>query len=162
MGRVLKTLARTRLETPAVFDRRFVVEVCERVHVHYRNLRLQLSLPDFVEVCQGLVKAYERWRAQGCPEPAPGQHLELCRRQVARDAVNDGLQVNLNENLYVQHAGRIYAEGAGLDEPVYIHLKIRDLRLELTLAEFRELARVVKEADGTLAVSHPHPVLQAA
>lgn len=153
MGHTIKTLATSRCQYSCVFDRRFVVELCERVHVHYRNLRVQLSLSDFLEVCHGMIRAYERWQKLGRPEPGQGVHVELCRRQVAQDVVNDGMQVNLNENLYARNAGRIYAEGAELADPTYIHLKLRDLRLELTVEEFRALAKVIGEAEEQLEES---------
>jgi hypothetical protein len=52
--------------------------------------------------------------------------------------------------LYLENEGKIFAEGAELEEPRYIHLKIRDVRLELTLAEFKELSEAVIEAKGKL------------
>lgn len=151
MGQTIEALASRKVSGEPVFANRFVVEVCEKMHVHYRNLRLLLSLPDFLEVAKGMRDALSRWEAMGKPEPSQGTHIELCRKQVAQFPLsNDSLNVNLNKNLYAENEGKIFAEGAGLTDPRYIHLKIRDIRLELTLEEFRELVETVREAKESL------------
>jgi hypothetical protein len=150
MGHTIKNLAKKELTTKAVFDRRFVIELAEKVHVHYRNLRLNLSMQDFLEICRGCIQAYERWNKRGQPLPEKGVHIELCRKIVATDAHNDGIQVNLNHNLYNENEGKVYAEGADFKDENYIHLKIRDMRLEMSIEEFRELVEVVKNAERHL------------
>lgn len=141
MGQTLKVLAEKDVQGKTVFNNRFVVEVCEQVHVHYRNLRILMSMQDWFSMAEGMADSVKRWKAQGCPEIGSNTHVELCRKQVATCPVDDSkIKVNLNANLYDKHKGRIFSEGAGLDDPAYIHLKIRDLRLELTLDEFIELA----------------------
>ena len=99
---------------------------------------------------RGMVKSIERWGKLGNPEPGKGVHIELCRRKVAQDAHNDGIQVNYNKNLYNVHKGQIFAEGADLEDESYIHLKIRDMRIELTEQEFRDLADVIGKAKFSL------------
>src|SRR3989304_3876636 len=112
MGVSLIKLANRGISNKAIFDSRFVVEICEKVHLHYRNLRILLSLPDFLEVARGMIVAMERWQKLGQPEPEKGQHIELCRRKVANSSYNEQIQVNLNQNLYNANKGMIYAEGA--------------------------------------------------
>lgn len=146
MGNTIKELAKKDIESRSIFNNRFVVEICEKVHVHYRALRLNLSLSDFLEMAQGMSKSLERWAKIGNPEPKKGVHIELCRRKVAQDVHNDGLQVNFNSNLYDVHKGQIFAEGADLKDKAYIHLKIRDMRIELTEKDFKDLADVVGTA----------------
>jgi len=159
MGYSINKLVRRELSNRAIFNNRFVVEIAEKVHVHYRNLRINFNLPDFLEFCRGCVKTLERWEALGQPEPKPGQHIELCRRKVATDAVNDGFQVNLNKNLYNANKGKIYSEGAEFKDDTYIHLKIRDLRIELSTEEFMEVADAIAEAKGKLESRDSGPVL---
>ncbi len=150
MGSTIKNLAHVELNTKAVFDRRFVIEIAEKMHVHYRNLRLNLSMQDFIEMCNGFIQARERWEKRGQPLPQKGTHIELCRKTVATEAHNDGIKVNLNHNLYNGNLERIYAEGADFKEPVYIHLKIRDMRLEMSVDEFKALSTVIKNAEREL------------
>lgn len=151
MGQTIKSLASRPLEQEAVFNNRFVVEICEKVHVHYRNLRIIMSEQDFEEFGRGMVDALSRWVTRGKPATAEGTHIELCRKNVAKYPVApDEIKVNLNKNLYPLHEGRVFAEGSVLKEPVYVHLKIRDLRLELSLSEFSELSEAIIEAKETL------------
>jgi len=146
MGQVIKKLAERELESKAIFDKRFVVELCENVHIHYRNLRIITSLNDFLSLGKGMADAVKRYEALGCPQPSREKHTELCRKAVASEPQGDGIKVTLNRNLYPLHENRIFSEGAEFDEPIYVHLKIRDLRLELSLDEFHALQKAMAEA----------------
>lgn len=151
MGQTLDKLGEKRLEGKAIFNNRFVVEVCEAIHVHYRNLRILLSPNDFSEMAHGMSDALKRWEQRGFPEPSPSTHIELCRKKVANHELGDNtVKVNLNKNLYALNDGKIFAEGADLEDDKYIHLKIRDLRVELTRSEFDALAEVILDARDNL------------
>ena len=151
MGRVLQTLAEGNVVDKTIFNNRFVVELCELIHVHYRNLRILMSLGDFVEMAQGMSDALKRWNMRGNPEPSPSSHIELCRKVVASSkVVDDVIKVNLNKNLYPENEGKIFSEGANFDESEYIHLKIRDLRIELSRSEFDTLINAILEAKEAL------------
>ncbi len=151
MGQTLDKLGEKRLDCKAIFNSRFVVEICEAVHIHYRNLRILLSPNDFAEMAHGMADALKRWEQRGFPEPSASTHIELCRKEVARQELGDNtIKVNLNKNLYALNEGKIFAEGAGLEEDKYIHLKIRDVRLELTRSEFDALAEVILDARDNL------------
>lgn len=154
MGHSLLKLSKKEIADKAIFNSRFVVEICEKVHLHYRNLRILLSLPDFMELSKGLIVAMERWQKLGQPEPKAGQHIELCRRKVATGSYNEGLQVNLNQNLYNANKDKIYAEGCEFEEEKYCHIKWRDLRIECSIKEFEEFADVVREAKEKLCQDH--------
>jgi hypothetical protein len=151
MGRTVVGLATRKLEGQPIFPKRMVVEVAETFHLHYRNLRIALSQKDWEEFGKGLNDAWVRWCQRGKPEAKQGQHIELCRKEVASLPItNDLCAVNLNKNLYAENDGRIYAEGAELDDELYIHLKVRDLRIELTKAEFKVLAEAMKDASDAI------------
>ena len=45
MGKVIAPLAKTKVPANTVFDKRLVIECCERFHIHWRNVRLELT-PD--------------------------------------------------------------------------------------------------------------------
>lgn len=147
MGQTLKSLSKTELSNPSIFHNRFVVESCEDFHFHYGELRIRLSYADFAQLGKGFSDAYLRWEKQGRPA---GGHTELCRKRIRTLPKNDGIQVNLNKNLYKENEGRVFSEGAGLTDPDYIHLKIRDLRIELTREEFAKLAECVGKAKEEL------------
>ena len=50
MGHTILPLADRKLGEKAIFNNRFVVEIAETVHVHYRNLRINMSLRDWFEM----------------------------------------------------------------------------------------------------------------
>ncbi len=152
MGHTLRNLSTNKVDSKTVFNNRFVVEICECVHVHYRNLRIALSLKDFLSIAQGMSDALIRWQKQLRPQPSEDIHIELCRKEVATIPVaKDEIKVNLNSNLYNRNEGRIFSEGADFKDPAYIHLKIRDLRLELSIEEFNKLADSILEAKKLLS-----------
>lgn len=149
MGQTVKKLASATLNKKPIFPNRFVVESCEDFHFHYRNLRIRISYADWPAFAKGFADSYYRWEKQGRPF---GKHTELCRKIVATNPCDDGIQINLNKNLYKPNEGEIFAEGAEFfDEEEYVHLKVRDLRLELRKDEFLTLAKCVKEAEAELA-----------
>ena len=154
MGKTVKNLSSKELPQQSIFNSRSVVEVCESIHWHYRNLRVNLSPLDFETLASGIADALRRWEKRG--KPMDGKtHIELCRKQIAQFPKHEGIKINLNENLYPKFEGRIFSEGSEFTEPEYIHLKIRDLRLEMPIEEFKTLAEAVKEADEKLRSLNP-------
>lgn len=154
MGRTLEPLAKTEIGKKAIFNNRFVIELCEKAHIHYRNIRIVQSLDDFISTAESFVSALERWKKRGCPGTGPNQHIELCRKKIAIADDSDTFQINLNENLYKKNEGGIFAEGAEFNEDEkYIHVKIRDTRIELSLEEFNKIATAFKEAQEKLNVA---------
>lgn len=155
MGHTIKPLAEAQASNRSIFHHRFVVECCEVFHVHYRNLRIVLSERDFVSMATGMKDALARWEQRGKPSTGPNVHIELCRKEVALSPVDENkLMVNLNDNLYAKNEGKVFAEGAGLEDSQYIHLKIRDLRLELTIDEFKALSETIVKANHELGLVH--------
>ena len=150
MGQTIQKLAERTISQKAVFNNRFVTELCELAHIHYRNMRIVLTLDEFITVAEGFVASLDRWKKRGCPGTGTGQHIELCRKKVAVSDDSDKVIINLNENLYNKNKDGIFAEGADFTDESYIHLKIRDVRLELSIDDFRRLADAVHEANGRL------------
>lgn len=50
MGDIKQVLIEKEVPTPE-FNQRMTVELCENVHLHYRNLRLEFSSREFIELC---------------------------------------------------------------------------------------------------------------
>ncbi len=151
MGQTIEPLAVRKLNGKPIFSNRFVVEICERVHTHYRNFRIVQSLDDFINMAEGIASSLERWKKRGCPGTG-SRHIELCRKQIAVADFSDSIEINLNKNLYIENEGGIFAEGANFKEPEYIHLKLRDVRIELSVDDFKLLTEAMVEAHGKL---HP-------
>lgn len=151
MGVTVQNLATRKIGKKSIFDSRLVIELCESTHIHFRNLRIVQSLDDFISTAEAFVSALDRWKKRGCPGTGVGQHIELCRRKVAIADESDTVQVNLNENLYKKNEGGIFAEGAEFfEEDRYVHVKIRNLRLEFSIVEFNLIADAFNEAKERL------------
>lgn len=150
MGQTLTQLSQNKLTGKPIFPNRFVIEICEKVHTHYRNLRLVNTLHDWVNMAEGFSDALVRWKKRGCPGTSKTQHIELCRKKIHSESDTDSVLVNLNKNLYPKHEGMIFSEGAEFTEDRYIHLKIGDLRIELSLQQFNEVADAIIEAKKRL------------
>lgn len=151
MGRTIEKLAERKIGKKSIFDSRFVLELCERCHIHYRNLRIVQSLDDFISTAEAFVSALDRWKKRGCPGTGVNQHIELCRKKVAINDESDTIQVNLNENLYKKNEGGIFSEGSEfLEEEKYLHIKLRDVRIECSVSEFRLVVEAFKEAEEKL------------
>ena len=161
MGQTLTPLSQNKLTGPPIFKSRFVVEICEKVHTHYRNLRLVNTMHDWVNIAEGFKDALERWKKRGCPGTNKQRHIELCRKKIYSEADTDTVLVNLNKNLYPQHDGMIFAEGADFDEERYIHLKIGDIRIELSITQFKEVASAIREAESKLEDSVSIPSIRS-
>jgi hypothetical protein len=111
-------------------------------------------MPDFVNIAKGCSDSLKRLEMMELESPDEKKHVELCRKEVASEPLgSDDIQVNLNENLYNRHEERIFSEGANFNEPIYIHLKIRDLRIEMSLDDFEKLHEAVTEAKKNMGVS---------
>jgi hypothetical protein len=150
MGVTYKKLAARSFSTNQIFKNRFVVEICEKVHTHYRNVRFINSIQDWVNVAQGYADALNRWKVRGCPGTSKVHHIELCRKQIINENDISTCEINLNHNLYVKHEGEIFSEGADFTEPYYIHLKLRDVRIELSIEDFKTLSEAIKDAEREL------------
>ena len=162
MGLTLLQLSQRKIEKQSVFPKRFVVEICEKVHTHYKNLRIVNTVHDWLNFAEGMSDSLLRWKKRGSPGPCKERHIELCRKTIQSEVNNDFLEINLNKNLYLDHKDRIFSEGAELESPYYIHLKIRDVRIELSIEDFKELSSAVQEAEKRLKNSDFNSVLQEA
>jgi len=58
MGTVYKTLAeRTVNDAPAYFAARLVIEDCENIHLHFRNMRLEFNKGEFIQFAEAMTEA---------------------------------------------------------------------------------------------------------
>lgn len=160
MGQTLENLSKKSLPDKPIFAKRFVIEVCESIHVHYRNLRISLKLFDWISLAEGFSNSLERWRKRGEPMPDKKNHIELCRKDIDIEDESDQFVVNLNHNLYKHHKDEIFSEGAEIEDDLYIHMKIRDLRLEFSVEEFKVISDGIKEASEKLQDRSASPLLQ--
>ncbi len=142
MGKILKILASTKLPKNTIFSDRFVAECCETFHFHFRNLRFEVTRDDFLQLRQALREIEENYVRHG--EPKSHHHLELCRAVLNPQNSSQELSVELCENIYKKYF-------TGWDshfhnEDTFIHLHWRDMRIEMSNAEFIEFGKAVSQA----------------
>ncbi len=152
MGQTIQNLSKRNIGKMTIFNNRFCVEICEKLHVHYRNIRIVQTLDDFINMAEGFTASLERWKKRGCPGTG-SRHIELCRKNVAVADFSDTVEVNLNKNLYIENEGGIFSEGSNFKEPTYCHIKIRDIRIECSVEEFKIIAEALYEAKTKLESS---------
>jgi len=58
MGNVYKILSVRKIKPqPDYFADRLIIELCENIHLHYRNLRIELSKSEFLEFADAIAEA---------------------------------------------------------------------------------------------------------
>lgn len=69
MGKIKKILTITNSFSPRLFPNRVIIEWCENVHFHFRNLRLELNEGEFLELASAFLMGKHRlWKWFGFPE----------------------------------------------------------------------------------------------
>lgn len=131
MGHIKQVLAEKTLEPRSVTPNMIWVDLCENLHIHYRNLRLEFSVEEFaVFMCamQNLYKAAEHkmedWKFE------EGDPNFLTQIQFKKPLNNSS---HYYPNRLVLEANR---DGT-------FHLHYRDLRVHLSADEYDDLERAV-------------------
>ena len=148
MGQTIHELSRRELKPNKIFNHRFVIELCEGMHFHYRNFRFMLNRDSWHQIAKGCSDSLARWMKRGFPAYGT-KHMELCRKQVVPEE-KEMMCINLNKNLYNRFEDKVFSEGNDFKEPEYIHVKYRDLRIEMPIQEFNDFAAMVRDAQTTL------------
>lgn len=77
MGNIYRVLARKKIHPrPAFFSTRVVVEDCENIHLHFRSLRIELSVREFVQLVGVMNNALQKFRNWGQPVKIPIDKIE--------------------------------------------------------------------------------------
>ncbi len=128
MGKIKKVLAKNILEPRTLTATLLWVDLCENVHIHYRNFRFDMSCEEFSEfMCaiKNLYKAVEYQMEQDKFEEGDPNYL----RQIK--------YVNPLDNHSDYFPNRLVLEVQRDDT---YHLHYRDLRIHLTEDEFDDMA----------------------
>lgn len=110
MGRVRRVIAQGEVDKP-IFNKRACVELCENVHLHYRNLRLEFDKDEFLNLLAMLRKIDPK---------------EVANFPYAPDAFQEIARTTVHET--TEHDSRLVVE-----EQVegHYHVHYRNLRIEL-------------------------------
>lgn len=62
MGHVYNVLANTKITpAPHYFNRRLIVEQCENIHIHWRNLRIELTDREYTQFCNVMMDSLNKY-----------------------------------------------------------------------------------------------------
>ena len=158
MGKVILPLSEGELSDKTIFDRRFVIECCETFHLHWRNLRLELSADNWLQLVEAFETGIAKWRAHGSPRSHP--HLELARFLMDTSQVVNGTTANaeLCENLYKTLRETHGADAEFWVEDAFVHFHYRDLRVEMPIADFLGFSKTMTEAHTKLRSHTYRPI----
>ena len=159
MGKVILPLSEGELSEKTIFDRRFVIECCETFHLHWRNLRLELSADNWIQLVEAFETGIAKWRAHGSPLSHP--HLELARFLMDTSEVIHPTTANaeLCENLYKTLRETHGADAEFWVEDAFVHFHYRDLRVEMPIADFLAFSKTMTAAHTKLR-SHTYRPLE--
>ena len=159
MGKVILPLSEGELSEKTIFDRRFVIECCETFHLHWRNLRLELSADNWIQLVEAFETGIAKWRAHGSPRSHP--HLELAKFLMDTSEVIHPTTANaeLCENLYKTLRETHGADAEFWVEEAFVHFHYRDLRVEMPIADFLAFSKTMTAAHTKLR-SHTYRPLE--
>jgi hypothetical protein len=158
MGKVIAPLAEGTVPEHTIFDRRFVLECCERFHFHWRNLRLELTADNWIEFVRTFEEAIAVWRANGSPREH--FHLELAKYLMDLNEVvhPTTVGVELCANLYKEMRATHGQDAEFWEEDAFVHFHYRDMRFEMSIADFLGFSKTMSDARLKLRTMMYKPV----
>lgn len=152
MGAVKEYLSKGKLKERQLHNSRLFVDLCENIHIHYREYRFVFSLDEFFEftdILQKSTKDIRNYLAQN-PDYQEGKVKDLVIVAGGRER-----QMKQLENSPKPHVTKYYnndfaielQENYVVDE---IHIHYRDFRLVLDREKFKALADTFSDARDKL------------
>ncbi|RLC40270.1 MAG: hypothetical protein DRH51_05900 [Candidatus Coatesbacteria bacterium] len=134
MGDIKKVLSLKKLPPRTITPTKFWMDLCENVHLHLRNYRLDMSVREFKQFINFILKVYpkiyEVIEKNNYKEGNYDFHALFSTKQV----------INPDSDYYPD---RLSIE---LQRSRNVHIHYRDLRLDISEAEFVELASAFSSA----------------
>ena len=138
MGNCLKVLHESELEQRSITPSSMWGDVCENIHLHVRNIRLEFSKEEFDNTYhamtildEGLKRGIETY------DWKPGNDSFLI-------SFDNGVRLT-NDSAY--HSNRLRIELEKNDE---VHIHYREIRLHLTKKELKQLSRALIKASNDI------------
>lgn len=134
MGAIKKVLAEEVLEPRSVTPNGLWVDLCENIHIHFRNLRLDMSIEEFSKFMAGMHNLYK-----------------AAEHTIEQSDFKEG-DPNILKQLMFQesfsHSSAYYPNRLSVEwnkDDTY-HVHYRDLRIHLSQDEFEDFERAFTEA----------------
>jgi len=127
MGHVDKILAH-RITKPKTryYNDFFTIEVCENFHIHWRNMRIQMTDKEFEVFSKAMMNSYRKWELMKKPYP----YHETIYLQPAWD--------NLPDEQVFKNEIKIERQTSNMNLPE-VHVHYKNLRIDLDMSELKEL-----------------------
>lgn len=131
MGNVRAVLSTKDIDAVGMYNEFVRTELCETIHLHYRDLRLNLTGEQFLNVKKTLQDGYQRWVDLGKPYPGNKDDLLCVLKMEDEQIFKNEMKIEL-------------VEGG------YVHIHYKDMRLEVQFYTFFLFVTLFKEACLTL------------
>lgn len=132
MGRIKKILVNKDIPEKGMLHSRLIIEWCENIHLHYRDMRLEFDEKDFEQLAIAMFDGYLKYKKIRKENP------ELINDENKYSVLSQGEIVDSGE-----FPNRLQIE---LQEEGHIHIHYRNLRLEMKKEDFLNIASVFIEA----------------
>lgn len=135
MGDIKKLLAHEQLEPRSITPNALWVDLCENVHIHFRNIRFDMSIKEF---CQFMAGMHNLWKAAE-------QQIEIGKFEEGDPNILNHMRFNeAFSNSSDYYPNRFLVEW---NKDGTYHIHYRDLRLHLSQDEFEDFQRAFRNAE---------------
>ena len=144
MGRIKKLLVSKKIRAESdIYKDMHTLEICEDFHLHWRNLRMLFNKEEFDKFCKAVNHAWTKWQRQGKPEPemdeddktlTPPIYLYSGTVPPIHGERPEDFQIEIQDSPWLP------------DNPDFIHIHYKSLRLDVSHDEFLELAELFAKA----------------
>lgn len=146
MGFTRKILHKKKVENFTKFySKSLRVDISESFHLHYRNLRIEFSLKEWIIFGKSIFSAWLKWKLIGSPYLRP-------ENKIIHLANENSLPEEIGDREKTSRANELSVE---LQEATdYLHIHYRGTRLELSIDEFNEYSKALHLASDNLSKSY--------
>ena len=143
MGKVIRPLAETKIGNYSIFPERFTLEECGEYHFHYRSVRIAFTPDEFKDFLR--LTRFDRDKKEKI-------FLSKVMRSNGDVIDKNRLVTEYTKNTYIKHRKDSAKEADFFKEPAYIHVHYRNLRLEMPIEEFVQVANNFENARNALPI----------
>ena len=119
MGKIKKIIKKQEVSTPQL-NNRFTVELCENVHIHYRNLRLEFPKEEFLQILK-MLKSIDEKKVEEF-QYAPDKFYSMIHSLDLPDKTEWNNRLQVEEQVNGQY-----------------HIHYKNLRLEFTAGQYNKM-----------------------
>jgi len=173
VGFIKKVIGKVKLPEPEgwnpekdQFNLPFAIELKEDWHIHWADIRIEMTSENFDGFAQAIIKSYERWTKDGKPETLPemkryGEYpgeegLDHFKTDVRNQPkTNDGktrfhfkkFPRTERGKLYFEPVFQIELQKAREDaKEGWYHLHYKNFRIEIGKKQLKEMSEVMKDS----------------